>query len=337
MAKALINKGITRGQLEESEAAVAVYSEVVERFGESDTPELQKQVAMALVNKGCRLGQLGETETEIAVYDEVVERFGDSDAPELQEQVAKALINKGVTWGQLGEVESEIAVYSEVVERFGDSDAPELREQVAIALVYKGVTWEGFGEIDMAITTCDEVVERFGDSDVLEIQVRVALALLKKCGLQIDLDLTEESLHTCDELERKFGALIGNDGLAFGWRAGWMRTKALLVQKECSAAMKAFRSVYAAFDPGNITMTREMLRRVFDLIATGVPEHDLVEILSSDKKKSDTLAPFVVALRQRMGETIRAPAEVIEIAKDIITRIEEKKDAGDTSPTGATT
>ena len=332
VAKALVIKGVTRGQLGEAEAEIALYDEVVERFGDSDAPELQEQVATALVNKGLTRGQLGDADAAIAVYDEVVERFGDSDAPELQEQVAKALFNKGVTRGQLGDADAAIAVYDEVVERFGDSDAPELQEQVAMALVNKGVRRGQLGETEAEIAVYDEVVKRFGDSDAPELQEQVATALVNKGEVQIDLHRMKEALNTSKELERKYGALTDDNAITFEWRAKWIKMKVFLAQGKRSDSMEMFRSIYASFVPGNKAMVRQML----DLIAVEALERDLVDILSSDRKKSDALEPFIVALRQRIGETVRAPIEVLEIAQDIRQRIEEVEKAGGTTTSGRT-
>ena len=332
VAKALVNKGVTRGQLGEADAEIAVYDEVVERFGGSDAPELQERVAKALFNKGVTRGQLGEADAEIAVYDEVVERFGDSDAPELQEQVAKALFNKGVTRGQLGEADTAIAVYDEVVERFGDSDAPELQEQVAKALFNKGVTRGQLGEAEAEIAVYDEVVERFGDSDAPELQERVAKALTNKGKVQIDLHHMEEALNTSEVLERKYGALTDDNAITFEWRAKWIKMKVFLAQGKHSDSRETFRSIYAAFVPGNKAMVRQML----GLTAVGALERDLIDILSSDRKKSNALEPLIVALRQRIGETVRAPIEVLEIAQDIRQRIEEVERSRGTTTTGRT-
>ena len=88
--------------------------------------------------------------------------------------------------------------------------------------------------------------------------------------------------------------------------------------------MDAFRSMYAAFVPGNETMMREMMWCVIDLIASGVSEPGLVEILSEDGEKEGALMPLIIALRQRMGEDVRAPKEMLEVAADIRERIEER-------------
>ena len=322
VARALINKGVARRRLGDSAAAIETYDEVIERFGGSDVPEFQVAVAKALVDKEVAQGQLGDSAAALTTCGEVIERFGMSDAPELQMEVAKALINKGVAQGQLGESSAAIAAYDEVIERFGRNDVPELQVAVARALSYKGVAQGQLGESVAAIATYDEVIERFGESDVPELQVAVARALSYKGIRQTEIGRAEEALHTCEKLEQQLGILPDDERLVFEWRAMSVRTKALLIQEEHRAAMDTFRSAYAVFVPGNETMMREMLRLVPDLIAVGATEHGLVEVLSSDKAKSDALLPLVIALRQRIGEEVRAPAEVLEVTGDIRARIE---------------
>ena len=336
VAVALFNNGETREQLGDAEAAIALYDEVVDRFGDSDAPELQEQVAKALVSKGVARGQLGKTDAAIALYDEVVERFGDSDAPELQEKVAVALFNNGETRRQLGNFEAAIDLFDEVVDRFGDSDAPEFQEQVAKALVNKGVARRQLGESDAAIDPFDKVVDRFGDNDIPELQVLVAMALVNKGKVQIDLHYMKEALNTSKELERTYGALIDDNAITFEWRAKWLKMKMFLAQGKRSDSVETFRSIYAALDPGNRTMMRQTLGHVLALIAVGASERDLVDMLSSDRRKSDFLEPLIVALRQRIGETVRAPIEVLEVAQDVRQRIEEVERARGTTISGRT-
>ena len=64
------------------------------------------------------------------------------------------------------------------------------------------------------------------------------------------------------------------------------------------------------------------------MITAGASERDLVKILSADSKTADALAPLVVALRRLAGESVRAPAEVLEVAADIHTHIEAAKRRG---------
>ncbi len=230
---------------------------------------------------------------------------------------------------KLGEFEEAIAAYENVVTRFGDSNIAEIQRLVAIALVRKGNTLEELGNFRAAIMACEEVVKRFSDSDEPEIQCWIATALINKSMIQTQTGDADAALSTCAELERRLGTfLTGEQEVEFRWRVMHTRAMALLLKGKHQAAMEAFRSAYYAFVLDNEKMTQEMLWVVPDLIAAGASAHELVEILTSDEEKSDTLAPLIVALRQYSGETVRAPAEVIEVAADILKHIEEKAAQG---------
>ena len=205
VAKALRNKGISLGQVGNSEEAIRVYDEVVSRFGDSTDLALREQVAKALINKGVSLGKMGKNEEEIRVYDDVVARFGDSTDLALREQVANALINKGITLGQMGKSEEEIRVYDDVVARFGDSTDLALREQVAKALRNKGITLGQMGKNEEEIRVYDEVVSRFGDSTDLALREQVAKALINKGVTFRQMGKNEEEIRVYDDVVARFG------------------------------------------------------------------------------------------------------------------------------------
>ena len=329
VADALLDKGNAQVKLGDFEAAIEAYDEMLERFGTSDAPEFQWRVALALVNKGDARRELDDPEEAIAAYDVVIKRFGEASEPNVQLRVSYALLEKGNALRELGDIESAIAAYNEVVERFGNINSPEIQERVAVALVFKGIAREKLGDIEAAIAAYEEVLKRFRDSSDLNIQWWVAAALVNKSIKQTQSGRPDEALHTCEELEQRLGIFLsGEEEIEFRWRVMHTRAMALLLKGKHQAAMEAFRSAYYAFVLDNEKMTQEMLWVVPDLIAAGASAHELVEILTSDEEKSDTLAPLIVALRQYSGETVRAPAEVIEVAADILKHIEEKAAQG---------
>jgi tetratricopeptide (TPR) repeat protein len=175
---ALINYAFALGETGRPAEAIAVYEDVVARFGNSDDPVLREQVANALFNKGVALGQMGRPAEAIAVYDDVLARFGDSDDPVLRERVASALVNKGVALGKTGRGDEAIAAYDDVVARFGDSDDPVLRKPVAKALVNKAFALGQMGRPAEAMAVYDDVVARFGNSDDPVLREQVARALV---------------------------------------------------------------------------------------------------------------------------------------------------------------
>ena len=323
VAWVLHDKGNLQVKLGDLASAVASYDEVIARFGDSDIPDLQEPVAWTFSKKGDTQVKLGDLASAVASYDEVIARFGDSDIPDLQERVAWALSKKGDVQVELDELPSAVASYDEVIARFGDSDIPDLQKRVAWVLSQKGAIKFLLNELAVAISFYDKVIERFGNSDVPEIQITVAMALYLKGLVQINMGLAEETLLLSEELERKLGTLPKSGRIWFEWQAMFIRTRALIALKKRRDAMDVFRSAYVAFSPDNEAAMRDIQWIVPDLIADGASERELLEILSSDKEKADALAPLIVALRQRAGEEVRAPVEVLEVASDICKDIEE--------------
>ena len=329
VARAWGNKWVARKHLGDFEAVLATCEEVIERFGTSEVPAIQVVVAGAVADKGVARGELGDPEAALTACEEVIARFGASEVPEIQISVARALVNKGVARRHLGDPEAALTACEEVIARFGTSEEPEMQVVVVRALLNKGVARDQLGSSEQAIATWDDLIERFGASKSLEIQEVVATALVSKGMRQTKIGCADEALHTCEELERRIGTLTGNEAIKLACSAMHVRATALLLQGKPQAAMDEFRSAYAVFDPGNPIivpgMIRVMQQLVPGLIAAGVSARDLVEILSSDKAKSDALLPLIVALRQRIGEEVHAPVEVLEVAADINKRIEAKR------------
>ena len=89
-ATALVDEAVSLGALGRDAEAIAVYDDMVRRFGTAGEPTLRQQVAMALVNKGDTLDDLGRVAEASAVFDEVFARFGAADEPALKEVVERA-------------------------------------------------------------------------------------------------------------------------------------------------------------------------------------------------------------------------------------------------------
>ena len=336
VAMALVTKGLAQGQLRAAETAVATYDEAIERFGASTAPELQQPVATALVNKSKMQARLGDSEAAMATCAEVIARFANSESLELQALFAEALADKGAAQGQLGHAKVAMATCQEVIERFGNRHEQKFQAVVARATVNKGVSQGKLGDAESAAATCDAVVDRFGTDDAPEIQAQVAHALVVKAGAQHLLGRADAALSTCDEIQRRCGVLTDDRDIAFDSLAECIRTMALVSQEQRAPALSAFRSLYAAVASENVAMTRMLLALTCYMVAWGMPERELVEILSSDTDKCDALAPLVVALRQRAGESVRAAVEVVEVAADVRAQIEKAADAArDSAPSGA--
>ena len=206
VARELIEKGTTFGQLNRPEDALATCDEVLRRFGASAAPALREAVALALLNKGAALSALRRPEDALATCDEVLQRFGVSAAPALREAVAIALVNKGERFSELQRLEDSMATYDEVLRRFGASEDPTLLKWVATALVNKGATLGGLRRPEEVLAVYDEVLRRFGASEDPTLREAVATAFLNKGAALNVLQQPEDALAICDEVLQRFGA-----------------------------------------------------------------------------------------------------------------------------------
>ena len=150
--------------------------------------------------------------------------------------------------------------------------------------------------------------------------MHVATAMVNKGFIQIVRNHESDALRTCEVL-RGYGSLTDPNDVPFGWWAAWLRTKALLRLERQEDAMEAFRSAYAHFRTAGVTMSK-LLKLSLELISAGVPERDLLTVIASDPDKAASLAPLVVAFRIRTGEEVRAPAQVMEVAEDILKQVD---------------
>ena len=264
-----------------------------------------------------------DLEAAIRTSDEVAARFGASKEAAVAVQVAGALLQKGAALGRLRRHPEAIVVAEEVVAHYRDSDDPELHLLVARAMNNRGVSLALIGNLSAAIAASDALVDRFGSSDAAELQAEVATALFHRGMNQIRSGRADEALRTAHQLDRRCQTARHDTSVSYNWKARYVRITANLSQGCLKAAVDAFCSLYAAFVPENETMIPELIEAVAMLVTAGVPERELVGVLRSEPQKAARVAPLSIALRQRDGGTVRAPAEVLEVAADVRKRIDE--------------
>jgi tetratricopeptide (TPR) repeat protein len=173
----LLYKGIILSKQEQYEEAIAVYNNLIHRFGSSSESFFQEQVAQALIKKGVALAKLRRDEETIAVYDNIIYRFGDSNELSLRKVVAVILLNKALVLGHKLEQNKEaILVCEDIIQRFGNSNELPLQEFVAAALLFKGHMLVRLKQNREAIAVCDNLIQRFSGIDEPSLQEEVSQA-----------------------------------------------------------------------------------------------------------------------------------------------------------------
>ncbi len=313
---ALLNKGTTlRSDLNDFPAALAAFESVIARSDADDDQKLMVLVANAMVGKASAHQALGQHVEAKAAFDEMLAMYASWDLHVCEPEVA---MHNGAVCGQLGETASVPRSVDAPVHRNGAGDNELYQEQVALALLGKGIACGLLGEAASAMSSYDEIAARFGTSENPRLWKFAAKALLNKGREQLKSSRHADAIETCDNLKASFGDVPDPNGIPFGWQADWTRAMALTALGRTASVMDALRSLASGFIPESPPMVEAMLTHVPELIAQGVHPGDMAQVMSRDPRKASALLPLVVALRQLVGETVRAPAEVMEVAADIL-------------------
>ena len=205
---------------------------------------------------------------------------------------------------------------------------PEIQEAVAKALFNKGVGLSRQGEHEAEIKVYDELVERYGDNAESVVQVHIAKALVNKGITLWRKGEHEAEIEVYDQLVDRYEESEVREVQEQVTKGLFSKVRALITQGDYSTAMNSFRAVYTGFTLADEVMMRQIPAVVIELATTEAQQRDVLEILLMDDDKSAKLQPLVVALSKELGEQVRAPAEVMEVAEDIIKEIERRRASG---------
>ena len=324
-----LNKVAANLSLGNFETAKSESKRIVDRFAEFGTQWFRQEIAAALLWQAKAENELGNFADAIALLDKVVARYGESEEQDVQVQAVRSLILKAeILRRHQNDHRIFAEIYGEAIERFGHSEHPEIREHMITAQMNRAFSCGAIGDFDQEIACYDEVITRSDSSDSLGDESAALIALGHKSRRMAELGKAGEALRACDDyirrIEKGTEDCPTETQLWMDWHAKGTRALALMAGGESGPAMDAFRAAYVVFQPHHEIAMGQMLRLVPELIAAGASERDLVEVFAGDDGKSEALRPLVVALHQRIGETVRAPAEVMQVAADLGTSIEER-------------
>ncbi|MCH8067968.1 MAG: tetratricopeptide repeat protein, partial [Candidatus Marinimicrobia bacterium] len=112
VAGALFNKGMTLGKLDRFEDEIAVYDEVIERFGESDRPELLEQVTRAHIGSAIIRSVLNNYSEALADFEKALR---------IKPDQSRAYAGQIEMLFALGQVDNALVVLNEAFDIFVDS------------------------------------------------------------------------------------------------------------------------------------------------------------------------------------------------------------------------
>ena len=319
----LYRKSASHFELGDFPKAIASAGELVDWFGKYNHPQFQQFVGAGLLLTAEIKKKLGEYETAVSMLDDILYRYRGEGAAELQGTMARALTQKAfIARMELRDDETAVVALDEVIGRFRTTKDPFIKHLVVESFMNRAFMKSESGDFEGAIESYDELIGVVDDTGEADMRPHVVpLALVFKSMSLVETGRMEEADKTCEELEEKLDLLRGELKAGIESQTRYVRAIAMMARGETANAMDAFRSAYAMFPATHQVPVGCMIRLGIHFIAVGASEREVAKILSGDRTKAGALGPLIVALRQRSGESVRAPTEVLKVAADIRKRI----------------
>ena len=353
VARALVGKALTLGDLGRPEDSLVTCDNVLFRFGVTDEPGILPQIAGALLCKGMALTDLSRKQEALAAFEEIAHRFGHSNTPEICSLLATALLNKGVLLGESNRTEEALAAWNDLLDRFYQHEATANLESVAIALSNSGNTLARLNRPNEALAAWDKLVKRFATSNSRNIQKLVAFCLLRKGNTLNKLSCPDEAIAVWDEVVRRFAAssfdtlryasewaLLSKAELELArghaqaaiqvvervfdlnlvgmpinsWRGHLIRAQAYLTEDRVDACVEDVEHVLM-FLPLYDELPKEALDGLCEL-AVGLGFDQMCDLIKTSPS-TNLLLPLTTALEKELGLETRVAKEVEEVAEDI--------------------
>lgn len=291
------------------------------RFGQHGSPWYDLQISSALVLHAESEIEIGNLKPATEILNEVVNRFANSESVDVRRVVAKSMVtNANLVAFRLDDLRRASEIYGELVERFRESEDDEILRCVESSWLNQGFVFGGSGHFEQEIECYEELVAWLDKRSAKAEGPSATLALMCKSRRLAELGRAEEALTSCQDSVERFDVCANQFEPEIrqwiGWHMEGTRALALMAKGASQMAINSFRSAYGAFDHVNDLHLVEMLRLVPELIAAGASERELVDVLRSDTGRAQRLLPIIVALQQRMSESVRASAEILEVAGD---------------------
>ena len=203
---ALMLKAAAEKELGQMKSALLTISEILRRFGSSETDEIRLNVAHALLIKGEILRSLLNHNSALKAFEEIVRRLETSETHESKVITAKALVYKGEILHIQDHPGLSLAPCEEVVGRFGTNDQIDLQIWVGRALINKGLFLQNRGRLEDSISVFEDAIQHFSDAESELLLNFVGLALAFKGQSLAFQGRLGDALSDYDKVEHQFGS-----------------------------------------------------------------------------------------------------------------------------------
>ncbi len=204
VARALRNKASLLLRLEQIDALIACYEEIIRRFGGATDHRLLRHVARAMYWRAVYLGDTGRQDKEVEGYDALIARFGDSRNESITEAVLEGFERKTRIYQDQEDQEMVVEICDDLIRRYGTHADWHVANYVARAMIRRAVALGKQGQHGKELAGYDAVVRQYGDSAEDILRKHAAKALMFKAVTLNDADQTAAEMECYDEVLRRY-------------------------------------------------------------------------------------------------------------------------------------
>jgi tetratricopeptide (TPR) repeat protein len=179
-AYASVARGVNLAVLGRSDEQIAVYDDVIARYGGSKERDMREVVLRALEEKLLAYREQEDFEATLEVCDDLLDRYGTDSDYYATDATARTLIRKGDVLNKLGKMGPELACYDQVINTWASDESWIMRKHAAEALLAKAVALNEADQAGAEMECYDELVRRYAEDDDDSVRAVAADALVHK-------------------------------------------------------------------------------------------------------------------------------------------------------------
>ena len=192
-ARSLAEKG-------ESDEAIALYEQVIQRLEDGQRPLSDHQIVDVLTSKNILLFNIGRKQESIVVCDDIIGRFEERNDRHFVLQVAYALGTKGMALTDLGDLPGAVLTFDQALSTLSNLGGSVPRFMLPSILQSKGMALLQANQFEAAVNAFDRVVVLHAIDPDPPISVTLPLAITFKA---VALDQMDQTIS-----EREFSLLL---------------------------------------------------------------------------------------------------------------------------------
>ena len=215
-----VNEAIFLGRLGETEAALAIYTEILEEDIDLDDDKLVEDVLRAAVYLAGTVRNLGRPEQALLTLRETIDRVSGAPGHDARTWIGSTFSVYARTLGELGRIPQAIDAYDAAVDALEPADTLVRREWIADALIAKGALLRERGDQDAAGEAFREVFDRFSADPEGRLPQLAAWSGATAVQLLHRFRRAGEMRALCQAIVDRFGGSEDEAIQQIVWRAG---------------------------------------------------------------------------------------------------------------------